>query len=207
MKAVIIISLLFFNLTMSAQGAYTQGMQKAMSLYEKGKTNEAANLFERIGKAEKDKWLPYYYVAQININNSWDLKDEVQLKAQLDKAQEYVDLSKKISDNNPELMILQAQIYTCWIIYDGQRYGMTYSQKVNGIYKGAYAIAPGNPRVVASKAQWDMGSARYFGQDTSPYCKDLGHALELFASFKNETPFYPNWGRERTEKEYAECKS
>ena len=44
-----------------------------------------------------------------------------------------------------------------------------------------------------------MGSAKYFGQDTAPFCKDLERSIELFANFKPETPYHPNWGKERAE--------
>lgn len=44
---------------------------------------EAANLFERIAKAESDKWLPLYYAAQINIMNSFGERNEEKLSAQL----------------------------------------------------------------------------------------------------------------------------
>jgi hypothetical protein len=66
-------------------------------------------------------------------------------------------------------------------------------------------IAPKNPRVILSKAEWDMGSARYFGKDTTPYCKDVERALELFATFNSETPFYPTWGEERAKEVLENC--
>jgi hypothetical protein len=73
------------------------------------------------------------------------------------------------------------------------------------LYQKALQIAPTNPRVVFSKAEWDMGSAAYFGQDTSPYCKDIAHALELFANFKPAGEFYPNWGKARAEATLQHC--
>jgi hypothetical protein len=51
-----------------------------------------------------------------------------------------------------------------------------------------------------------MGSARFFGQDTTPFCKDVEKALELFATFKPETPFAPNWGQDRAEDTLKSCK-
>ncbi|MEH6408302.1 MAG: hypothetical protein V7767_13565, partial [Leeuwenhoekiella sp.] len=124
MKLSALILALFISTYVFPQDQYQNGMQKAMSIYSEGKVDEAANLFERIGKAENDKWLPYYYVAQININKSWRLKDESQLKAQLDKAQEYINLAKTYSKDNAEIMVLQAHLYTAWVSFDGQRYGM-----------------------------------------------------------------------------------
>lgn len=68
------------------------------------------------------------------------------------------------------------------------------------------ALAPNNPRVVASKAEWNIGSAQYFGQDIAPFCKDLKRALELFANFKAETQFHPQWGKDRVEVLLESCK-
>ena len=42
-------------------------------------------------------------------------------------------------------------------------------------------------------------------QDTTPFCKDLERAIELFANFKPDTPFYPNWGKEREEQILKTC--
>jgi hypothetical protein len=59
--------------------------------------------------------------------------------------------------------------------------------------------------VVFSKAEWDMGSARYFGKDIKPYCKDVERAIELFAKFKPESEFHPNWGKDRAEIVIKQC--
>ena len=124
---------------------------------------------------------------------------------QLEKAKEFLDLAKAISPDNPELMVLEALINTAWIAYDGATYGMTLSGKNFQLYEQALAMAPQNPRVVLSKAEWDMGSAKYFGKDITPYCKDVEKSLELFANFSNDTPFYPSWGKDRAEVVLNQC--
>lgn len=193
--------------TLSAQDQYTKGMEKAFQLWGDQKPMEAANLFERIAMAEQGNWLPHYYVAQINTINAFGEQDFEKLSQQLEKAAEFINLAKAISPNNPEIMVQEAMINTAWIAYDGATYGMTLSGKNVQLYQQALTIAPENPRVVFSKAEWDMGSARYFGKDTTPYCKDVERALELFANFSNETPFYPSWGKDRAEQVLEQCKS
>lgn len=183
---------------------YQKGMQKAFQLWQQNKSWEAANVFERIATAETDNWLPPYYVAQINVINSFTEKDETKLKAQLDKAQNFINDAKAISKDNPDLMVLQAQLYTAWIVFDGQRYGMTYSPKASELYAKALAIAPENPRIILAKAEWDMGSAKYFGQSVEPYCKEIQRAIDLFATFKPEGEFYPSYGEERAKQIKAE---
>jgi len=206
MKKVILLLSLIVTATGSAQDAYTKGMQKAFQLWGEGKTVDASNTFERIANAEMDNWLPYYYVASINTIASFGEKDKEKLTQALEKSQQYLDLAKQISPNNPEIMVQQAMTHTAWIAFDGATYGMTLSGKVAAIYAQALELAPNNPRVVFSKAEWDMGSARYFGKDTAPYCKDVERSLELFDTFKAASDFHPNWGKERAEQVLSDCK-
>jgi len=185
---------------------YEQGMTKAFELWEAEKPMEAANLFERISSVEKGNWVPYYYIAQINTIYSFNEKDEEKLTLQLAKAKKFLDKAQRISPDNPELIVLEAMINTAWVAYDGQKYGMTLAPKNTELYTKAKQIAPNNPRVLLSKAEWDMGSARFFNQDTTPFCKDVEKALELFATFKEETPFYPEWGKDRAKQLLEGCK-
>jgi hypothetical protein len=206
MQKLIIILVVLATSLLSAQSNYEKGMQKAFELWGSNNPIEAANMFERIANAEPENWLPNYYAAQINIVNSFGLSDEKQLTAQLSKAQDLINDATAISKNNPEILVLQALLYTSWVAYDGATYGMTMSPKVVAIYTQAEQIDPQNPRVVYCKAEWGIGGAKYFGQDTKPFCKELERALELFANFKPETPFHPNWGEDRTKMLLESCK-
>lgn len=205
MKKLITILAVFISALTFAQDQYTAGMQKAFGFWGEGKITEASNLFERISTAEMDNWLPAYYAAQVNTVASFGEKDKEKLVKQLEKAQEFVDIAKAISPNNPEIIIQQAMIHTAYVVFDGASYGMTLSPEIVALYQKALAIAPDNPRVVFSKAEWDMGSAKYFGQDTAPYCKEVERALELFANFKPESEFHPNWGKDRAEIVAKDC--
>ncbi len=203
-KIAIILAMIITSLV-SGQSQYEKGMQKAFELWKTNPT-EASNLFERIAKAETDNWLPAYYAAYVNILKSFGEKDKDVLTAQLNKAQDLINDAKAISKDNPEIIVMQALVHTAWVAYDGATYGMSLSPKVVMLYQKAFEIAPNNPRVVLNKAEWDMGGARFFGQDTAPFCKDVEKALELFANFKPESPFHPNWGKERAEQVLASCK-
>ena len=203
-KLALILALIIAQLV-SAQSQYETGMQKAFELWGTNPT-EASNLFERIANAESDNWLPAYYAAQVNILQAFNEKDKQKLSALLGKAQDLVNDATAISKNNPEIMILQALLHTAWIASDGMTYGPSLSPKVAAIYAEARQISPTNPRVVLSKAEWDMGSAQFFGQDTTPFCKDIEKSIELFANFKPASPFHPNWGKERAEQVLANCK-
>lgn len=205
MKNAITIFFLATALSVSAQGQYTDGMEKAMKLWGEQQTMVASNQFERIAMAEDDNWIPYYYVALVNTTASFGEKDEKILTQQLEKAKEFNDIAKNLSPDNPELLVMEAMVNTAWIAFDGAAYGMTLSGKNAQLYQQALQLAPENPRVVFSKAEWDMGSARYFGKDTAPYCKDVDRALELFKTEENDIPFHPQWGKERAEAVAKQC--
>lgn len=205
MKQLIIITTLLISGILIGQTNYEKGMQKAFELWGSNQPTEASNLFERIAKAEPDNWLPAYYAAQINVINSFGERDEDKLSAKLKRAQDLINDATAISKENPEIMVLQALLHTAWVAFDGATYGMTLSGKVVELYTKAKIVAPGNPRVLYCKAEWDMGGAKYFGQDTAPFCKDIERAIELFANFKPETPFHPNWGNDRAEQILESC--
>jgi hypothetical protein len=134
------------------------------------------------------------------------IKDKNKLTLQLDKAQQLLDHATSISPNNPEIMVMQAMLYTVWVAYDGATYGMKYGQKVSEIYAKAMAIDKSNPRVALCKGEWDMGNARYFGKDTAPFCKEYERALTLFETYEPATALHPSWGKERAAQLVEECK-
>ena len=191
---------------LSAQSQYETGMQKAFDLWQENKNTEASALFERIGGAEKDNWLPPYYVALVNTTAAFNPANKDKVPALLAKAQEAQDKAMMIAPDNAELLVMQALIHTAWIVYDPMTNGMKLSGKVNAIYAKALAIAPNNPRVVFSKADFEIGSARYFGTDTAPMCAEIERAIELFANFKPESPFHPKWGLDRATQQLEQCK-
>ena len=206
MGKLIIIAIILVSGITSAQTNYEKGMQKAFKLWQDNNTDEAENMFERISNAEANEWLPHYYIAQINSLKSWGEKDEKVLKAQLDKAQEHINSAMAISKDNPGILVMQAQVLTNWVAYDGAVYGMKYAGKITELYNKAYKLAPENPRVAFNKADWAMGSARYFGQDTKPFCAEIEKSIELFATFKPESNLHPSWGIERAEQVLKSCK-
>lgn len=204
----LIFTIAFFATSMflSAQTQYEQGMQKAFGLWGEGKETEASAMFERIAAAEKNNWLPNYYVALVNTTEAFQTKDKSQIAPLLTKAQECLDKELDKNPDNAELLVMQAMINTAWIVADPMTNGMKYSAKTIEVYDKAIALAPENPRALFGKAEFEIGGARYFGSDTKPMCAQIDKAIELFAKFKPETSFHPNWGLDRALEAQKECK-
>lgn len=190
----------------SAQGKFEEGMGKAFQLWGEGKNAEASAMFERIASAEKNSWLPNYYVALVNTTTAFQTQDKEKINALLTKAQDALDTEMAKDDKNPELLVMQALLYTAWIASDPMNYGMKLSAKVQELYVKAVVIAPENPRVVFGQAEFEIGGARYFGSDTKAMCAQIDKSIELFAKFKPETPLHPKWGLDRALEAQKECK-
>lgn len=206
MNRIIITIVLFASTLANAQSQFEQGMGKAFQLWGEGKPTEASAMFERIASAEKNSWLPNYYVALVNTTTAFQsLADKQKVAPLLDKAQEALDIEFIKYPDNPEILVMQAMIYTAWVAYDPMTNAMKYSPKVMEMYARAEKIAPENPRVIFGKAEFEIGGARYFGQDTKAMCAQIDKAITLFATFKPETAFHPKWGLDRALEAQKEC--
>ncbi len=206
MKTIIIILSFFTITTANSQTAYEKGMSKAFELWENQKNDEAANLFERIGKAEKENWLPYYYAAQIHIFTSFNIKDAEEIESRLTKAQNYLNEAKTFSKDNAEILILEAMLNTAYVVYDPANYGMTHSPKVEELYQKAKILEPENPRAILYHAEWQMGAAKFWGKDPKAFCPEIEKAILYFEKEPSKVPFYPDWGKNQIARIQKSCK-
>jgi hypothetical protein len=117
-----------------------------------------------------------------------------------------LDIEMIKDQKNAELYVMQALINTAWIVYDPMVNGMKLSGKTMEMYTKAEMLAPENPRVVFSKADFQISGAKWTGVDTKPLCAQVEKAIGLFATFKPETPFSPKWGLDRAQETLKSCK-
>lgn len=195
---------LFICSFLSAQ-QFEMGMGKAMGLWKEGKSQEASDLFERIASAEKNSYLPNYYVAMVNTTMAFETKDKDKLNALLTKAQSAIDIEMNKDSNNAELYCIQALIYTAWIVADPMTNGMKLSGKVIETYEIALKLDSNNPRAVFGKADFAINGAKWTGADTKPLCKEVERSIALFENFKPATSFAPTWGMDRAKQTLANC--
>ncbi|MCG9792419.1 hypothetical protein [Flavobacterium algicola] len=185
---------------------FEQRMGEAFGLWKADKNTEASDLFESIAAAEPSKWFPNYYVALVNTTTAFRTKDKDQISILLGKAQKALDVEMDKDQSNAELYVMQAMINTAWIVYDPMTNGQKLAGPTMELYTRAEAIAPNNPRVLLSKAEFEIGAAKFWGQDTKPMCTQIEKAIALFATFKPTTPFSPSWGLDRALEAQKKCK-
>lgn len=203
----IITFIVFFVVSVvTAQGNFEKGMEDALMTWKKDNPKEAVAKFERIASVEQNNILPNYYIAFINTIQAFDSKDRKEMKLLIENAQKAQDVMNSIAPNDVEVLVVQAMINTAWVVYDPMTNGQKLSGEIMSIYNKAALIAPNNPRVVLNKAEFEIGMAQYFGSDTKPMCEQIAKSIELFANFKPETPFHPNWGLERAQEALKNCK-
>lgn len=198
--------LLVCSMVLGQNGKFEQGMGKAFGVWKEGKATEASALFERIATAEKTNWLPDYYVALINCTEAFKPENREKSTSLIEKAQAALNNAGAKSQNNAEINVLQALIYTAILVQDPMTNGMKYSMLTNGEYAKAKALAPNNPRVVFCSAEFELGGAKWSGADTKPICAEIKRSIELFNNFKAESPFHPSWGLDRAQSALTSCK-
>jgi len=188
-----------------SQSQYESGMQKAFGLWQDGKNTEAIALFERIGQAEKDNWVPLYYAANVLISSQFQVEDVTTRNSMLEKAKGIIAEAHKRSENNSEITTLEGLLYTGYVSMDPETFGMKYSPMIMQLHSKAVALNPENPRALANKIEYEMGSARFFGSDLKPYCEQMKEILPKFENQKLEVPFAPSYGIERAKQVAQSC--
>lgn len=204
---------LLFTLTLAimtamvvkSQSQYEAGMERAFGLWKEGKTTEAVAMFERIGQAEKENWVPMYYAANVLISTSFELNDMAMQNSMLEKAKGIIAEAHKRSENNSEITTLEGMLYTGYVTMDPGTFGMKYSPTIMQLHNKAIALNPDNPRAHSNKIQYEMGSARFFGNDLTPYCEQMKEILPKFENQKLEVPFAPSYGAERAKQIAESC--
>ncbi len=193
------------NIALSQGTAYEQGMKKAFSLWGENKTTEASALFERIALAEKENWLPYYYAANVLIASSFTTEDKVKTNEMLKKAEEHIAAAHVASPDNSEITTLEGVLYTGYVAMEPEVYAMQYSNKIMGLHEKALKLNPDNPRARFNKIEYEIGTARFFGQDLSTFCDALKETKPLFENPEKGDAFFPSYGVERLDATMTQC--
>jgi len=204
-RLVLVFVMYLISQVMTSQTKFEQGMQHAFQLMQENKLEEASNVFERIGNAEPDNWLPYYNLTLLKTRTTFGMEDKTKVEEQLKIATDFIDKADAISPENSEIYVLKGLINVAKIASNPMVYGASLSGETTELYQKAIALDPNNPRAHSGLAEFEMGGARFFKQDLSPYCTKLEASIAIYDNFKPASNFHPNWGKERVLQVLKSC--
>lgn len=201
-KNILIVVSFLFVIALSAQNErYISAMQKGIAALDTARSTstfiQTANHFERIANAEKQAWLPSYYVAYCNMMIATGLMQEGkqdQCPAYLDKAQTALDAAKTLAPEESEIYALQGYIYQGRIWDNPMANGAKYSPMSYAELDKATALNESNPRPYYLKGQSILFTPVFYGGGPKNALPLLQKAAEKFAVYQAPSPLHPNWG-------------
>jgi hypothetical protein len=196
-----VVTILMVSTTFAQSDKYLNAMKQNISqsdsIMAKGNAVELANNFVRIGDAEKDKWLPYYYAAYITISQAFSEQDNSKKDAIADKASDYLTKAESIlGKDNSEINVIKSMISTAHMMVDPQSRFMSYGAKATEYARKAEMQDSTNPRPVLLVAQNTFYTPEAFGGGKDAAKPMFEKAKELYESFKPETELSPVWGKQ-----------
>ena len=202
MKKTILIAvcILSAGLIYAQSGKYESAMKNSISqldsLMAKGNYVELANNFTRIGDAEKNQWLPYYYASYCYTMDALREQDVSKKDAIADKAD--TSLSKAVSilgKDNSETALIKAMIATVRMTVDPQNRYQEYGAAISENLQKSETLDPTNPRPILFEAESKYYTPEAYGGSKDDAKKLLDKAKTLFDNFKTESDISPDWGR------------
>lgn len=188
----------------TAMNSTIADMYKASGIAE---LQSIANKFDRIGSAEKDKWLPSYYSAYCHVMMSATDSVLANRDRYLDKADaslENAGKNKKV--DMVEVLVLKGFSSMMRITVDPGSRGQEYSMKSAGFLQQANQLNDQNPRVLLMMAQMLYGTAQFFGSGTAEACQQFTDSKALFDIEEAEgRGILPTWGKPQVESMLKQC--
>lgn len=208
MKQVLVIISMFIAGMAAAQSKYETAMTKGLEQLQSSKTADdmsaTSAFFERVGDAEKDKWLPYYYAAYSNYLTGW-MNPKADKDKVGEKSKDLISKAEAIEPNNSELFCLRQMVATQQMMVDVMSRYQTYGVEASNAVENAIKADPSNPRPYYLKGQNLMNTPEAYGGGKAVAKKLFEKSVELYKTFKPASPLHPNWGKEEAEKLLAAC--
>ena len=155
--------------------------------------------FERIGDAEKTKWLPYYYAALTQVNAAYFMGME-NMKAEktdpiADKAEALINKAEALSADNSEIYVVKKMVASLRMMGDPMNRFMQYGPIAEKALQTAMKLNPENPRIYLLQGQDKFYTPEQYGGSKAEAKKLFEEANKKFAAFKPASTIEPNWGR------------
>lgn len=207
--ALFVLTLLLSAASFAEVSKYEQTMLEQIDKLYKVQTPEdyqpIINTFERIAAKESDKWEPLYYAGyaySMMAVRSEETKDKDKY---LDLGLEKVKQGQQLAQQESELVALEGFIHMIRVTIDPASRGQQYSGMSMASFGKALAMNPENPRASYLMAQMKIGTARFFGSDTSEACEEAIAAVKKFDTYTSDNVLAPQWGRRQAEGTATQC--
>ncbi len=208
MKHLLVITSLFFAVMATAQSKYEGAMARGMEQFKSAKSVDdmlaASAFFERVGEAEKDKWLPYYYAAYSNYVTAW-MNPKLDKDKVAEKSNDLITKAEALEPNNSELFCLRQMTATLQMLVDPMSRWQSYGTQATNAIEKAIKADPNNPRTYYLKGQSLMNTPEAFGGGKAVAKKLFEKSVELYKTAQPASAFHPAWGKEDAEKLLAAC--
>jgi hypothetical protein len=185
---------------------YMAAMRRNLAQFDSAKTTadfqSLAASFERIGDAEKNQWLPYYYAGLALSIPAWtDDKLDKDVNAQkmlalCDKA----DAIEKTSD----IFEIRNMAATQQMTVDPQNRWTSFGQQASQAIQKGIELNPSNPRLYYLQGQSVFNTPEQFGGGKTKAKPIFEKAVALFKS-ESTKPLHPQWGKKEAEEMLARC--
>jgi hypothetical protein len=202
---------LIVSQSLTAQSKYEKTMASTLAILDtatKSTTYQSvANTMERVGDAEKDKWLPYYYAGFCYVLMSYHTRDGEEIDALLDKAEKFKEKAASIAKNESEITTLDAWINMARISVDPMNRGQKYSMTAGTLLGKAMQQNPANPRPHYLKGNNTYYTPPMFGGGAKNALPSFEKAAELYETFEAPGDFWPDWGKGNVTTMIEKCKA
>jgi hypothetical protein len=195
---------------------YLKVMQEKVSLIEQTRTvegwQELSNSFERIGEAEKDQWLPFYYAAlgrvmtgnMIANGQTGGFADKTDPEA--DKAEQLLAKAEALTKENSEIWCVKKMIATLRMMADPMTRFQTYGMAAAEALQKAKQLDPQNPRVYLLEGQDKFFTPEQFGGSKTEAKILFEESIKKQETFKPTSAIHPGWGLGQAKYFHEQCK-
>lgn len=209
-KAIFVISTICITLTvMGSDKKYEQKMGETLAGFATSQTiedlQELANQFRTIANVETGEWLPLYYEAQCYILMSFMDNSATAKDAWLDQAESSLEKMLELVPRESEAYALKAFYHTGRLVVNPPQRAQTTSPMIDAAIGKALSLNPDNPRAKFMRLSNDLGTAKFFGSDTTPFCEDARELLLTWDSYEMRSPIHPGWGKDQVEEIVKGC--
>lgn len=189
---------------------FTKAMTTNIVLFDSAKTADemlaVSASFERIGDAEKNQWLPYYYASLSQVIYAFMKNDMSNNDAYAGKAEQLLTKADGMQPNNSEISTIKAMIATLRMLVNPQQRWQQYGAVIQTELDNAKKQDPTNPRPYYLQGQNLRNTPEQFGGGCNSARPLLEEAIKKYEAFKPVSSISPNWGKSQVEKVLATCK-